>query len=133
MSYTRTTLGPRGRGPTTLSGVSSQPPGRRVSTRALVQMAGVSSQPPGRRVRLPVASKFGIQGTLGDTQTVVDPTIAAADLATLKVRTDAILARLDEDARTRKVALVIAGVSALFAAVKLGFIAIPALRGATKL
>lgn len=59
-----------------LGGVSSQPPGRPVSGRALVSLSGVSSQPPG----LPVANRaLAALGSLGaddaaiTTPTLVDP------------------------------------------------------------
>jgi hypothetical protein len=50
-----------------LSGVSSQPPGRRVARRALAQLGGVSSQPPG----LPVARR-----ALGATAVEYGPLLA---------------------------------------------------------
>lgn len=50
------------------------------------------------------------------------------DMAQLDKRTKLILDRLEEDAKNRRFALMIAGASALFAAVKLGIIAFPALR-----
>lgn len=58
------------RRPRTLSGVSSQPPGKRIQLS--VPLSGVSSQPPG----LPVARRaFMSLGSLADdaTPTVVDP------------------------------------------------------------
>lgn len=62
-------------------------------------------------------------GTLG-ADSVVPQDLAAK----LDERTTMILRRLDEDARNRRFALMIAGASALFAALKLGIIALPHLR-----
>lgn len=53
---------------------------------------------------------------------------ATVDLTEVNERTKKILAKLEEDAKNRRTALWIAGASALFAAVKLGFIAFPAIR-----
>ena len=54
--------------------------------------------------------------------------VSAVDIAKLDERTSLILKRLDEEAKNRRIALMIAGASALFAAVKLGIIAFPHLR-----
>lgn len=66
-------------------------------------------------------------GALGE-----DVTIQSAPfiekLAILDDRTKLMLQRLEEDAKARRLALVIGAVSALFAAAKLGIIAFPALR-----
>lgn len=58
-----------------MAGVSSQPPGRRISNRALVPLAGVSSQPPGFPVAINALVQFGQLGSLGadTTPTVIDP------------------------------------------------------------
>jgi hypothetical protein len=53
-------------------------------------------------------------------------------LAAIDQRTKVMSKQLEDDARARKFALMIAGASALFAAVKLGIIAFPALRARVK-
>lgn len=84
-------------------------------------MGKVSLGPRGRNV----LSKR----TLGDDTTLTDkPPDFAAMFAELSKQQAKIQAQLDEDAKNRRIALVIAGASALFAAVKLGIIAFPHLR-----
>ncbi len=56
------------------------------------------------------------------------PAIDSAILESLNKRTDEILKRLDEDEKHKRIALIIGAASALFAAVKLGFVAFPILR-----
>lgn len=101
----RSTLGPRGRGPASLGIV---------------------------RLRLPgETTKHVFSGVLGDDTTLTDepaPPVTAEDFAALSKRTEEILRKIDEDAKNRKIALIIGGASALFAAVKLGLIAFPILR-----
>lgn len=75
-------------------------------------------------------------GALGEDTTLnVAPTPAIPDFAALMTnltklgqQTQDIQKRLDADARSRRIALAIAAASALFAAVKLGFIAFPHIR-----
>lgn len=114
-----------------LSGVSSQPPGTRVASIAL---AGVTSQPSGGRV-----SSIALSGTrttlgprgrgmglaFGDDITspgIVDP------LTEIRATTKEILERQKKEAADRRIALIIGGASALFAAAKLGILAIPLIR-----
>jgi hypothetical protein len=72
----------------------------------------------------PFAGALGEDTTLTPTAPVQAPDV----LTVLDDRTKEILRRLDEDAKNRRFALIIAGASALFAALKLGIIAFPALR-----
>lgn len=60
------------------------------------------------------------------TPTVTDP------LVEIRANTAEILRRVKEEQEARKIALIIAGASALFAAAKLGFIAIPLIKSRIK-
>lgn len=68
------------------------------------------------------------QSAPADTAAAIAAADATVDLTKLDERTKVILARLDEDAKNRRLALYVGAVSALFAAVKLGIIAFPALK-----
>lgn len=88
-------------------------------------------------VRYGVFRRGPFRGGLGDA--AASPATAAAPPATdseiltaIDLRTKAIFKQLEEDAKSRKFALMIAGASALFAAVKLGIIAFPAIRARVK-
>ena len=72
--------------------------------------------------------------TIGDdtTLTPTAPVVDAQYLEALNKRTQEIMKRLDDDAKARKYALMIGAASALFAAVKLGLIAFPAIRARVK-
>lgn len=67
--------------------------------------------------------------TIGDDTTLTEtPPDFTAMFTQIVKQQEKIQAQLDEDAKNRRIALVIAGASALFAAVKLGIIAFPHLR-----
>lgn len=85
------------------------------------------------RVQLGPRGRTTLSGaTIGDDTTLTEAPPAAPDFAAmfaeLTKQQARIQAQLDEDAKNRRIALVIAGASALFAAVKLGIIAFPHLR-----
>jgi hypothetical protein len=73
-------------------------------------------------------------GALGEdnTLTAAPPVVTPDAIEVLNKRTLDILKRLDDDAKARKYALMIGAASALFAAVKLGLIAFPAIRARVK-
>jgi hypothetical protein len=141
-----------------LSGISSQPPGMRVSTSALGQllgvdpvvldatgaprqpaawpqrairnmtvaqvpvvgMGGISSQPPGPRVS---EAALGIFGDAPDgAAKLVDP------IDDLRAKVADMLARQKAESDARKFALIIGAAGALFAAARLGIVAIPLIR-----
>jgi len=79
-------------------------------------------------VRHGVFSRGPFVGGLGEDVPAAPSAPSSVDLAKLDERTTLILKRLEEDAKNRRIALMIAGVSALFAAVKLGVIAFPHIR-----
>jgi len=111
-----------------LSGVTSQPLGRRSPV-----ARGFNYDVPLMQRKLEHTLSGGIfQGGLGDTAPVapapVPPAVDATILTTLDKRTTAILKSLDEQNKARRLALMIAAASALFAAVKLGLIAVPHIR-----
>ena len=96
-------------------------------------MARITLGPRGRNAYVMTRRTIGDDTTL--TEAVGQPIPQAVDssiLESLNKRTDEIMKRLDEDARARKYALMIGAASALFAAVKLGFIAFPAIRSRVK-
>ena len=85
-------------------------------------LGSVTSQPIPRVALGSVTSQPLVRGvlagsSLGDT----DP----ATLDAINQRADQIVALIDEQNKSRKLALIIAGASALFAAVKLGLVAFP--------
>ena len=80
-------------------------------------------------VRNGVFAQAPFAGSLGEAAPASPAEVAATvDLTEVNDRTKKILAALEEDARNRRMALWIAGASALFAAVKLGVIAFPIIR-----
>ena len=80
-------------------------------------------------VRNGVFAQAPFAGSLGEAAPASPAEVAATvDLTEVNERTKQILAKIEEDARNRRVALMIAGASAIFAAVKLGLIAFPAIR-----
>jgi len=112
-----------------LSGVTSQPLGRR----SPVARGRNYDVPLMQRKQLEHTLSGGIfQGGLGDTAPVapapVPQAVDATILTALDKRTTAILKSLDEQNKARRITLVIAAASALFAAVKLGLIAVPHIR-----
>jgi len=114
-------------------------------------MSGVTSQPLGRRNPVARGMNYDVpllerremddehtlsggifQGGLGDTAPVppaqVPPALDSKILSTLDKRTSDILRSIEEQNKARKIALMIAAASAVFAAVKLGIIALPHIR-----
>ena len=92
-------------------------------------MARITLGPRGRNAYVMTRRTIGDDTTL--TETLSQPTPPAVDssiLEALNKRTEEIIKRMDEDERHRKYALIIGGISALFAAVKLGFVAFPIIR-----
>jgi hypothetical protein len=88
-------------------------------------------------VRYGVFDRGPFRGGLGDADgdaaaVLAPPATDSEILVAVDLRTKAIYKQLEADARDRKFALMIAGASALFAAVKLGIIAFPALRARVK-
>ena len=84
-------------------------------------MSGVSSQPPGARIYF----------SLGDDitkPTVADPATDPVTLAVIAERTAEILRRQAEEDKRRKLAMIVTAIGAVFAAARLGIIAIPHIR-----
>lgn len=131
-----------------LSGVQSQPPGGRVSKAALGDIpewgttVGQTVPPPSRvmaaRGRVGPRWYRQLQGTTLGADEPTGNTLAVPTLPEPKGDVDVIrhidenLAKIsaaqDEDAKRRRIGNVLAGVGLAFAAIKLGIIAIPALR-----
>lgn len=91
-------------------------------------LGGITSQPLASRQGVFRGGMF--RGGIGDDaatapQAAVPIAVDSTILSAVDVRTQAIQKQLDDQDRQRKLALIIAGVSALFAAVKLGIIAFP--------
>lgn len=121
-----------------MSGVSSQPPGspiyyamtglggtaRRKRVPVARPMSGLSSQPPGAPVHFALMGMFGDDGLSILTPTVEDPAVAQSASDKL----DEILRRQKEEQRARKLAQLVAIAGSLFAAVRLGIIAVPHIR-----
>jgi hypothetical protein len=119
-----------------LSGVQSQPLFTRGPRSALSviydvpleqrALGSVTSQPLRSRG---VFRGGPFRGGLGDAATSavvpVPPAVDSSVLDVVNARSDQIVKMIENQDRNRKFALMIAGASALFAAVKLGFIAFP--------
>lgn len=133
-----------------LGGVSSQPSGARVATAmglavvgpAIGVVRGAAMPPkPVKRAALNfsrVTQSYAMGGIFGDDEpSILDPIVSdtpppAAPPVTLEQKVDDILARQKEEQRARKLSQLVAIGGALFAAARLGIIALPMIKSRIK-